>query len=148
MKKLFLLILWITTVCSVSNQAYGSSSKLFFKPLNVNANLPTNEVRNLFQDSDGYVWIATYNGLVRYDGYSTVVYRPNGDDMRKSVNGFVNIVDEDKESVLWIGTHNGLYSFDKRKEVMQRVVSPVLRVSYIEALLCAQNAEWRCMGGM
>lgn len=150
MKKLFLLILWITTVCSVSNQAYGSSSKLFFKPLNVNANLPTNEVRNLFQDSDGYVWIATYNGLVRYDGYSTVVYRPNGDDMRKSVNGFVNIVDEDKESVLWIGTHNGLYSFDKRKEVMQRVVSPVLRVSYIEALLCAQNGDvWvGCKAGL
>ena len=31
--------------------------------------LPSNEVRKLYQDSDGYIWIPTYNGLARYDGY-------------------------------------------------------------------------------
>ena len=36
--------------------------------------LPSNEVRKLYQDSDGYIWIPTYNGLARYDGYGAITY--------------------------------------------------------------------------
>ena len=39
--------------------------------------LPTTAVRLLFSDSEGYIWIPTYSGLVRYDGASTVVYGVN-----------------------------------------------------------------------
>jgi len=37
--------------------------------------LPSNEVRKLYQDSDGYIWIPTYNGLARYDGYGAITFR-------------------------------------------------------------------------
>ena len=47
-----------------------------FKSISTSVNFPTNEVRKLFQDSQGYIWISTYNGLLRYDGYSIVVYKP------------------------------------------------------------------------
>ena len=36
--------------------------------------LPSNEVRKLYQDSDGYIWIPTYNGLARYDGYLSLIH--------------------------------------------------------------------------
>lgn len=56
--------------------------------------LPSNEVRKLYQDSDGYIWIPTYNGLARYDGYGAITY-----GMRDVSNGlfntFVNVVAED-----------------------------------------------------
>lgn len=35
--------------------------------------LPSNDVRKLFQDSEGYIWIPTYRGLARYDGSGTVI---------------------------------------------------------------------------
>ena len=75
-----------------------------FKSISTSVNFPTNEVRKLFQDSQGYIWISTYNGLLRYDGYSIVVYKPDGVNHGRSIDSFVNMVAEDKENNLWIGT--------------------------------------------
>lgn len=135
----FLLLLILYMLC-ISLYTW-SQQKLNFKPINTISSLPTNEIRNLFQDSEGYIWISTYNGLVRYDGYSTLVYKPNNKDDGKSVDGFVNIVAEDKDEKLWIGTHNGLYMLDKRKEQIEKIISPGLQVNYIEAIVCAKNGD-------
>ena len=84
-------------------------------------NFPTNEVRKLFQDSQGYIWISTYNGLLRYDGYSIVVYKPDGVNHGRSIDSFVNMVAEDKENNLWIGTHNGLYVLHKETDEIRKI---------------------------
>ena len=84
-------------------------------------NFPTNEVRKLFQDSQGYRWISTYNGLLRYDGYSIVVYKPDGVNHGRSIDSFVNMVAEDKENNLWIGTHNGLYVLPKETDGIEKI---------------------------
>lgn len=72
MKK-FLLLLQVYILFSI--YSWGTPlppiEEINFTPLKNLIQLPTNEVRNLFQDKEGYIWIATYNGLVRYDGYST-----------------------------------------------------------------------------
>lgn len=75
------------------------SSSLHFRSLKTILPLPTNEVRNLCQDSEGYIWIATYSGLLRYDGYSTIMYRPDAKNRDHSIDGFVNIVREDKNVI-------------------------------------------------
>ena len=64
---------------------------------------PTNDVRNLFQDSEGYIWMGTDCGLIRYDGYDLVTY---DQDMAPGIgfNAFVNTVAEDKDNNIWIGT--------------------------------------------
>ena len=41
------------------------------RTLDVRSGLPSNEVNHVYQDGDGYVWIATNNGLCRYDGLHT-----------------------------------------------------------------------------
>ena len=92
-----------------------------FKSISTSVNFPTNEVRKLFQDSQGYIWISTYNGLLRYDGYSIVVYKPDGVNHGRSIDSFVNMVAEDKENNLWIGTHNGLYVLHKETDEIEKI---------------------------
>lgn len=74
--KRHIFLLPIFAIVSVLGWGAPNISKEYinFSPLRNLIQLPTNEVRNLFQDKEGYIWIATYNGLVRYDGYSTKVY--------------------------------------------------------------------------
>ena len=119
------------------------SSSLYFRPLKTLLPLPTNEVRNLYQDSDGYIWIATYSGLLRYDGYSTIMYRPNAKNPDHSIDGCINIVREDKQCNLWIGTHNGLYVLDKRKDKVTKItLSGFLSSdSFIEAITCGEKGD-------
>ena len=116
-----------------------------FKSISTSVNFPTNEVRKLFQDSQGYIWISTYNGLLRYDGYSIVVYKPDGVNHGRSIDSFVNMVAEDKENNLWIGTHNGLYVLHKETdEIGKNNQSFVTGKQCGEYSLCKQRG---LMGG-
>lgn len=62
MKKLFLLLL-ITHTIQILSQQYN------FKNYTTNDGLPSTEVYHVLQDSKGFVWFATDNGVSRFDGY-------------------------------------------------------------------------------
>lgn len=74
--------------------------------------LPSSDVRKLFQDSDGFIWLPTYNGLARYDGYKVLTFSII-DENERVVNTCINVVQEDDEKRIWIGTERGLYVLDK-----------------------------------
>lgn len=135
------LILFFFLFIIGKQEAFSSQLPYNFKAINMTSFLPTNEVRNLYQDSEGFIWISTYNGLVRYDGYSTIVYKPNIENSGKSIDGFVNIVVEDNQHQLWIGTHNGLYVLDKKTDKIERIVCPILQSSYIEAIVYTTSGD-------
>ena len=104
--------------------------------------LPSNEVRKLYQDSDGYIWIPTYNGLARYDGYGAITY-----GMRDVSNGlfntFVNVVAEDHDKNLWIGTEHGLFRLDKVSGNIVADEYPELADCNIAVILCdTGNGIW------
>lgn len=66
---------------------------------------------SIIQDKDGFMWVASQNGLVRYDGYDTKVYR-SGKDMLS--NDFVSSVYADPQDNIWIGTQGGGFNlYDK-----------------------------------
>ena len=75
--------------------------------------LPTTAVRLLFSDSEGYIWIPTYSGLVRYDGASTVVYGVNEWD-NEVFDCHLNVVCESAGGILWIASEKGVYTLDKK----------------------------------
>lgn len=129
------------TLLFTSNLWAKGKDVFHFKPLTTTINFPTNEVRKLYQDSEGYIWISTYNGLLRYDGYSIVMYKPDGVNHGHSIDSFVNVVTEDKNNNLWIGTHNGLYVLHKVTDEIEKIVSPVLQVCNVEAILFSRNGD-------
>ncbi|MEN8249244.1 MAG: two-component regulator propeller domain-containing protein [Bacteroidota bacterium] len=81
---------------------------------NTDDGLPSNNLRSLFQDSKGYFWIPTFNGLVRFDGHSFDIY--TSDDLPGlETNGF-GVVAEDKDGYLYFGTlTSGLFQYDGAK---------------------------------
>lgn len=142
--KLYLTSNWwilLALLAALVHTRALAADNLIFKPLSTSSHLPTNEIRNLYQDSEGYIWISTYNGLLRFDGYNTVIYRPDGQNQNRNLDGFVNIVAEDHENHLWIGTYSGLYVLDKRQDKLEKISSPLLQVSYIEAIACTKNGD-------
>ena len=74
--------------------------------------LPSNAVRKLFQDSEGYIWIPTYSGLARFDGSGTVIYNTAeaGWEMSSSI---VNAVVEGEDGMLFVGTDKGVLRLDR-----------------------------------
>src|SRR5271169_2743704 len=68
--------------------------------------LPQNTVHAIFQTRDGYIWLATEGGLVRFDGVQFVVYDKQAPAHLPSAT--INGLFEDSSGNLWIGTDDGL----------------------------------------
>lgn len=135
-----ILLLIFTTICYDTKG--NDIDRIDFDHLHINKLLPTNEVRNLYQDSEGYIWISTYNGLLRYDGYSIINYRNiSSNSTGQYMDNFVNAVCEDMDHRLWIGTHNGLYSLDKETGDMARITSAGLHTFFIETVKCTSEGR-------
>ena len=67
--------------------------------------LPENRVRSVIQTRDGYVWVATFNGLARFDGVDFRVYDTvKTPELRDCA---IRVLFEDSRGVLWLGHHNG-----------------------------------------
>ena len=77
--------------------------------------LPDNRVRNLYQDSKGYIWVGTMNGLCRFDGY--VFRKFNSNKAPGSITAtWAYAIAEDSNSDLYIGTRYGLSKFIRSSE--------------------------------
>ncbi len=74
----------IVLILADSLMIYSSSKEeklaLNFKYFGVSDGLSSNEVNRISQDSQGFIWCATNNGLVRFDGYEFASFRSNYND--------------------------------------------------------------------
>ncbi|WP_207532127.1 ATP-binding protein [Desertivirga arenae] len=77
--------------------------------------LPDNRVRNIFQDSKGYLWVGTMNGLCRFDGYTFKKFYSNHATSTITTS-WAHAIAEDEKGNLFIGTKYGLSKFDRSTE--------------------------------
>src|SRR5215208_2371333 len=68
--------------------------------------LPQNNVRSILQTQNGYIWLATEEGLARFDGTRFMVFDKQSTSAIKSNS--IQALFEDRKGNLWIGTDNGL----------------------------------------
>src|SRR6266542_578480 len=88
-----------------------------FEHLTVENGLSQNAGLAIFQDSKGYLWVGSQDGLNRYDGYSFKVFKHDPDDPNSISHNSILAITEDKDGYLWIGTWGGgLNRFDPATE--------------------------------
>ena len=90
-----------------------SASPYFsFKKYKVEDGLSHNTVWCALQDSYGFIWLGTSDGLNRYDGRGNKVYRNVLNDKFSLENNFVEaLLEEDRN--IWVGTNSGLYIYER-----------------------------------
>lgn len=84
-----------------------------FKRYDTSSGLSNNIIHDVYQDSEGFLWIATENGLNRFDGHEFIVFSSNLSDSNTLSHNVVMDVFEDNDQNLWVGTWNGLNRFDR-----------------------------------
>jgi len=68
----------------------------------------------LFEDSEGYLWIGTDNGLNKYNGTGFKVFEKSLDGKNGLTDGFIESIYEDADQNLFIGTLKGLSFYDRK----------------------------------
>jgi ligand-binding sensor domain-containing protein len=67
--------------------------------------LPQNSIHAMLQTRDGYLWLGTQEGLVRFDGVQFTVFDRSNTAWMKS--NYVQALLEDRNGALWVGTNGG-----------------------------------------
>ena len=102
-------LLVFTFLVSFVLNAY-SAIELRSTQMRTSDGLPNNSIRYIYQDSKGFLWLATLNGLSRYDGNSFLTFRPEAGDKVSLADNRIYDLTEDKDGFLWISTTPELYS--------------------------------------
>ena len=101
-------MIWVVLSVFFSISISASERTFFsFTPANFSKQLSQKTVRQVYQDSTGYLWFVTQEGLSRYDGYQLLkfVHDPRDPDSISSDN--VRSILEDNQKRLWIATDGG-----------------------------------------
>lgn len=121
-----ILLTCIITIISIPVKVSGEMiDRDIFDKLAIDDGLSNEHVTSIFQDSKGYIWIGTKDGLNRFDGERIKIYNCNRDDQKSLSSQYINVIEEDCSGNIWIGTDNGL-------DVLIRDTDNVIRVKDID----------------
>jgi ligand-binding sensor domain-containing protein len=111
----FLLLLVLLQMFFLS--CYSQHKRIKFDHLTTENGLSQSNILCILQDSRGFMWFGTEDGLNRYDGYRIKVYRKDHNSNQSLSNNHVTAITEDTAGNLWIGTlGGGLNMFHREKE--------------------------------
>lgn len=105
--------------------AYGQELRndFVFKTISIEQGLSSSSVNCILQDSKGFLWVGTEDGLNRYDGYSFRVFKNKRGDKNSLSNNFIWSLIEDNSENIWIGTDGGgLNKYDPVTDKFERYV--------------------------
>jgi signal transduction histidine kinase/ligand-binding sensor domain-containing protein/CheY-like chemotaxis protein len=93
------------------------AQNLKFNHLDINDGLSQNNVLCVLQDSRGFMWFGTRDGLNKYDGYEITVYRNDPNNNNSISNNFISDILEDPKGFIWVATRGGgLNRYDREKD--------------------------------
>ena len=90
-----------------------------FRRLDTRDGLSNSQINYIFQDSKGFVWIATSYGLNRYDGYRFRTYYSDASDSTTLRNNYVDYIWEDQDGRLWLRQGMNFCVLSGRKAVAE-----------------------------
>ena len=106
MRYIGLLLMFI--FCLTAQNMMAQRGKLFNSDNQLSSNLAT----QVFQDSNGFIWIATRNGLNIYDGYNFTTIRKTKEDDRGLSSNYINCITQDIQGHILLGTNNSLLLYN------------------------------------
>ncbi|WBU88636.1 two-component regulator propeller domain-containing protein [Cellulophaga omnivescoria] len=119
---------------------YGYSQQLKFINYTTDQGLSNNSVLDIVNDNDGGLWMATWDGLNYFDGYTFTTFKHNINDPKSLQSNYLTNIEKDKNGFIWTFSNEGLiskyignnefkhYKFSQRPRAMYASTSGVINV--------------------
>ena len=119
--RIYKLILFIVICNTGFYDSMAQLENIVFDNYTTEDGLSNNMVQCAFQDSKGWMWFGTNQGLDRFDGYKFVEFKQITDDTLSIRGTLVRTIAEDNQGELWIGTSNGgINKFNRKNNTFIR----------------------------
>lgn len=119
-KTIFILTFYVIMNFTLECNAYDGVN---FSNITIDDGLPQATVETMIQDSKGYIWIGTNDGLSRYNGYKFKNFREEKGHKNSLVNNYIVDLAEDEEGNIWILTIKGVSKINNSGETITNYFS-------------------------
>jgi signal transduction histidine kinase/ligand-binding sensor domain-containing protein/DNA-binding response OmpR family regulator len=118
-------LLFFVFITPFSQSIVAQNTSLYFNHLTRDDGLLSNRVNYITEDSLGFIWFATEEGLEKFDGYGFEAFKDFllNDNNTTSDNAVNFVLEDTRKPNLWIATHQGLIYFDRYKNSFKLVLS-------------------------
>ena len=115
-------------ICILSSMNFSTSyanivENFNFKNITIEDGLSQSTVKTIYQDSKGYIWIGTDDGLNRYNGYEFKHYNHDEYNKNSIANNYIVDIIEDKNGYIWVSTIGGLSRINPDKDEIKNYYS-------------------------
>jgi ligand-binding sensor domain-containing protein len=110
-----LLLLLCSCVCAL----YPQSIIPRFETIGVNEGLSQSSVYSILQDRQGFMWFGTADGLNRFDGTETKIYKAKDAVSRGNSNFVRGKLSEDAQGNIWYANETGIYYYHRLKDSIE-----------------------------
>lgn len=144
-KKIKIILALVCVISSIkTSTSYANIRENFnFKNITIEDGLSQSTVETIYQDSKGYIWIGSNDGLDRYNGYEFKHYKHDKYDKNSIANNYIVDIIEDENGYIWVSTIAGLSRIDTDKDEIKNYYSKEdmgnLSNSNIWQLLCTKD---------
>ena len=119
--------------------AHAQTGKLF----DADKQLSSSFTSQVYLDHDGFIWVATRNGLNRYDGYQFQVIKKERAHQNDMASNYLNCMTQDQNGLFYIGMYGALQTYDGNRfeEVEVKDADGNPANCYVTSLLTCRNGE-------
>ncbi len=118
--KWVIVLTLIYALLDALSAAAAAQQPMYFRHLTLQDGLSQNTITFIMQDSRGFIWLGSENGLNRYDGHKFLHYHRDRNDPRSLAGDFIWSIAEDQDSNLWLATDKGgVAHWDRRSDTFK-----------------------------
>ena len=103
-----------------------------FRHITSHDGLSQSEIYCFLEDSRGFMWFGSLDGLNRYDGYNIKVFNTDRNSINSIPNNTIRALAEDNYGRIWIGTDNGLCIYNPNTEKISQINSDVFNSKLLQ----------------
>jgi len=118
---LFSLLACLALSFVLASSAAGLSTHegILFNRISTAQGISHTTVRKIIQDSHGFIWIGTQQGLNRFDGYEFEVFNHFPDDPQSLSNDWIYDIFEDDQGRIWVATDGGMDLYEPQSKTFR-----------------------------
>ena len=113
MQRTAIILAFLFICVNAFTQTGPATTNHNFKHINVQNGLVQNIVYHFLEDSRGYMWFGTHNGVTLHDGTKAINFLHDPQNRSSIAGTFITSIREDSSHQVWIGNENGIDRFDR-----------------------------------
>lgn len=115
----FLLVLFFLVI--LNGYAPAQQKNIRFDRFSIENGLSQSSVTGIVQDDLGFIWIATQDGLNRFNGYDFLIFKSDQTDSTSLPNNYLSFLTKDEFGFIWFGTNRGFGRINPQNFKINRV---------------------------